>query len=136
MDLEYPLQEHSLEQAVQRFEEIYQKYHTEGTRAWLSVIPDKNCFLAKQSGHLSMDYAEFEKMMDQKAAFAEYIQISDCGCCKTPGTKDGCEDTSDLYGAYTGSGFLWRILWTGGAGNFRGYDTISDRGCDGSVFCL
>ncbi len=77
VDLEYPLQEHSLEQAVQRFEEIYQKYHTEGTRAWLSVIPDKNCFLAKQSGHLSMDYAEFEKMMEQKAAFAEYIQISD-----------------------------------------------------------
>ena len=76
-DMEYPMREASLEQAAKRLEEIYQKYHTQGSRAWLSVIPDKNCFLARQSGHLSIDYAEFEKIMAQKAGFAEYIQISD-----------------------------------------------------------
>lgn len=76
-DMEYPLRKASLEQAAGCLEEIYQKYHTKGARAWLSVIPDKNCFLAKQNGRLSMDYAELEAIVKQRAAFAEYIPISD-----------------------------------------------------------
>ena len=44
---------------------------------FLSVIPDKNCFLARESGHLSMDYAQLESLMAQKVGFADYISISD-----------------------------------------------------------
>ncbi|MCQ4720887.1 hypothetical protein NE659_26895, partial [Flavonifractor plautii] len=43
----------------------------------ISVIPDKNCFLARESGHLSMDYAQLESLMAQKVGFADYISISD-----------------------------------------------------------
>lgn len=74
---EYPLWEDSLERAVRRFAEVYAKYRTQDSHAWLSVIPDKNCFLAGQSGHLAIDYEALEKIMEQKAEFAEYIKISD-----------------------------------------------------------
>lgn len=75
--VEYPMNESSLERAAQRFYDICEKYLTEKNRVFLSVIPDKNCFLAGESGHLSMDYKEFEYKMAQKCSFAEYISISD-----------------------------------------------------------
>jgi len=74
---EYPLNEASLERAVERFSYICETYLTKENRIFLSVIPDKNCFLAKESGHLSIDYDEFEKRMEEEADFAEYIRISD-----------------------------------------------------------
>lgn len=75
--MEYPLREASLSRAAERFRLICDKYLSADNPVYLSVIPDKNCFLAPQSGHLSMDYAELEKRMAQKADFAEYIRISD-----------------------------------------------------------
>lgn len=75
--IEYPLNEDSLDRSVDRFRHICEKYLTNENGIYLSVIPDKNCFLAKKSGHLSMDYEEFEKQMADKADFAEYISISD-----------------------------------------------------------
>ncbi len=75
--VEYPMDESSLERAAQRFAAVCEKYLTEENRVFLSVIPDKNCFLAGESGHLSMDYEEFEKVMKEKARFAEYISITD-----------------------------------------------------------
>ena len=75
--VEYPLDEASLSRAADRFRYICEKYLTEGNKIYLSIIPDKNCFLAKESGHLSMDYADFEKRMEDSCAFAEYISISD-----------------------------------------------------------
>lgn len=75
--VEYPLNEESLTHAAERFRYVCEKYLTEENKVFLSVIPDKNCFLAKESGHLSIDYEEFEKQMAKKADFAEYIRISD-----------------------------------------------------------
>lgn len=75
--LEYPMNEESLARAAERFRYICEKYLTEENKVYLSVIPDKNCFLAEDSGHPSMDYADFEKQMAEKADFAEYIPISD-----------------------------------------------------------
>lgn len=75
--IEYPLNESSLNWAVQRFQYICQKYLTEKNQVFLSVIPDKNCFLAEESGHLSMDYEEFEQKIKQKMSFAQYISIFD-----------------------------------------------------------
>lgn len=75
--LEYPMNEASLTRAGERFRYICEKYLTDENKVYISVIPDKNCFLASQSGHLSMDYVDFEKQMADKAYFAEYIQISD-----------------------------------------------------------
>lgn len=75
--MEYPMQKDSLAYAAERFRFICRKYLTEENKVYLSVIPDKNCFLAKESGHLSMDYADFENRMREDADFAEYISISD-----------------------------------------------------------
>lgn len=75
--VEYPLNGESLEYAAERFRYVCEKYLTEENRVFLSVIPDKNCFLAKESGHLSMDYEAFENQMADAADFAEYIRISD-----------------------------------------------------------
>ncbi|MBS4960497.1 MAG: hypothetical protein KHZ62_06735 [Clostridiales bacterium] len=75
--VEYPMKEASLDWAANRFLNIYQKYLNHDNQVFLSIIPDKNCFLAKESGHLSMDYEQLETMMAQKVDFAEYISISD-----------------------------------------------------------
>lgn len=75
--MEYPLREESLDHALERFAYICEKYPIDKKRVFLSVIPDKNCFLAGESGHLSMDYEEFERRMMEKGDFAEYIRISD-----------------------------------------------------------
>lgn len=74
--MEYPMNEASLDRAAQRFRHIYDKYLTEENAVYLCVIPDKNCFLAPKSGHLSMDYPAFEKSMAEKMDFAENISIS------------------------------------------------------------
>ena len=44
---------------------------------YLSIIPDKNCYLAEQSGHLSIDYSLLEEQLLQQTGFADYISISD-----------------------------------------------------------
>ena len=75
--MEYPLNESSLDRAAGRFQYLYDKYLNGSNRVFLSVIPDKNCFLARESGHLSMDYAQLESLMAQKVGFADYISISD-----------------------------------------------------------
>lgn len=75
--LEYPMNEDSLARAAERFRFICEKYLTEKNKVYLCVIPDKNCFLAQESGHPSMDYAGFERRMAELADFAEYIPVSD-----------------------------------------------------------
>lgn len=75
--LEYPMNEDSLRRAAERFGYVCEKYLTEENKVYLSVIPDKNCFLADESGHPSMNYEEFERQMKQMADFAEYLPVSD-----------------------------------------------------------
>lgn len=75
--VEYPFQEASLNYAVERFRFVCQKYLTEENAVYVSVIPDKNCFLAEESGHLCMDYNALEQQVEAKADFAEYVSISD-----------------------------------------------------------
>lgn len=50
--MEYPMDEASLDRAAKRFRYICEKYLTEENQVYFSVIPDKNCFLAKEGGHL------------------------------------------------------------------------------------
>ncbi len=75
--MEYPMNEASLAHAAGRFRAICEKHLTQENKVYFSVIPDKNCFLAEESGRLSMDYHEFESRMKDLTDFAEYIPISD-----------------------------------------------------------
>ena len=76
--MEYPLKEESLQYAGVRFQNIYERYLKDsGSRIYLSMIPDKNYFLAENSGHLSMDYAKLFEIMKDEMPYADYIDIVD-----------------------------------------------------------
>ena len=73
--LEYPLNEKSLNNALEKFQKIYDKY-LKGSKVIFSVVPDKGYFLAEANGYPAMDY---EALMDTMAAgmpWAEFVDIS------------------------------------------------------------
>lgn len=75
--LEYPLNEASLDYAVKKFDYIYENYLSESeNRIFLSIVPDKSCFLAEENGYLSLDYDELFSIMKEKMDYAEYIDIT------------------------------------------------------------
>lgn len=76
--LEYPLDHASLGHACERFRFVYEKYlHDSAQSVYISVIPDKNYFLAEQNGYPSIDYSEFIDEVRANTDFAEYIDITD-----------------------------------------------------------
>ena len=82
-EMEYPMDEASIERASGIFQNIYDSY-LEGTaaKAYLCVIPDKNYVLAEET-YLSMDYDVFIQRMEEAVpllipvSVKEYIQVSD-----------------------------------------------------------
>lgn len=74
--LEYPMKDDMIDYAGEKLNFIYDKY-IKGTDAevFLSVIPDKNCFIAEDNGYLSFDYNVFADKLSEKVPFAEYIDI-------------------------------------------------------------
>lgn len=76
--LEYPMNTDSVDFAIEKFAAIYDRYLTDANATvYISVIPDKNAYLAKDANQLSMDYDVFESYVMEKASFANYIRISD-----------------------------------------------------------
>ncbi len=74
--MEYPLKKKSLEHAAERFQFVYDTYlEGECENIYYSIIPDKNYFLAKKSGHLAMDYGRLVAVMNEQLDFMEYIDI-------------------------------------------------------------
>ena len=75
--MEYPLKEESIKNAGMRFRKLYEKYLKDSSgNIYLSLIPDKNYFLAESSHHLSMDYEKFFSMMREEMPYAQYIDIT------------------------------------------------------------
>lgn len=72
--MEYPLHEKSVERAADKFQFIREKY-LKDNRVFVSIIPDKNYFMGKESGHLVLDYTKMKEIMLGKMPFAEYIDI-------------------------------------------------------------
>ncbi len=77
--LEYPMDTDSIQHAADVFQGIYETYLKDAnTNVFVSVIPDKNAYLASSAGQLCMDYKVFEAEFETKtSAFASYISISD-----------------------------------------------------------
>lgn len=74
--IEYPMNEDSLDYAAKKFEEIYNRYiRGKNANAYFTVVPDKSYFLAAANGYLSMDYDEFMGKMAEKTDFMEFIDI-------------------------------------------------------------
>ena len=75
--LEYPMNEGSIDHAAERFRYLYENFMADaGARVYLSVIPDKNYFLAAENGYPVMDYEKFFTLMRQKVDFADYIDLT------------------------------------------------------------
>jgi hypothetical protein len=76
VDMEYPMNEASISYAAQRFRNLYERY-MEGTDVSIYgvIVPDKNYFLAKESGHLSMDYDAFCDALYKQADFINDIDV-------------------------------------------------------------
>lgn len=76
--LEYPINEDSLDYAAGKFKGIYDRYLKSGNaKIYSAVVPDKGYFLAEQNGYLSMDYERFFALFREKTEFAEYIHLAD-----------------------------------------------------------
>lgn len=74
--MEYPLKEESLERASERFLNVYEMYLKDsGSDVYLSIIPDKNYFYAKDSGHLSMDYDKLVSTIVSDNSYMKYVDI-------------------------------------------------------------
>lgn len=73
---EYPLNEESVQNAGKHFSHIYEKYLQDlDCDVYLSVIPDKNYFLADGNGYPKLDYDKLTALICGEANFAQYIDI-------------------------------------------------------------
>lgn len=76
--IEYPMKDANLVRASERFRNVYNTLLSESNKVYVSIIPDKGAFLAKENGRLSMDYDAFEaRMRELTSDFSEYVEISD-----------------------------------------------------------
>lgn len=74
--LEYPLNENSVAHAAERFRFLYESYLKEsGSKVYLSVIPDKNYFLAEANGYPAIDYKALVTSLREQTDFAQYIDL-------------------------------------------------------------
>lgn len=75
--LEYPLNESMLDYATGRFSFIYETFIKDtGADVYLSIIPDKNAFLAEENGYLALDYDYLIEYVKDKTPYMEYIDIT------------------------------------------------------------
>ncbi len=73
--VEYPLNTDSIKNAAEKFNFIKNKFLSENNKIYLSVIPDKNYFLAPLSGRLSLDYDKFVNSLCEEMQGESYIDI-------------------------------------------------------------
>lgn len=72
----YPQNQELNTYAADLFTKIKDTY-LDDNNIYLSVIPDKNMFLADSNGYLSLDYKAFSDYIAENMPFAQYIEISD-----------------------------------------------------------
>lgn len=72
--MDYPYSKESVDYAASRFGYIYEKY-LQNSEVYLSVIPDKNVFLAQKAGVLYFDSEVLVKDIREAMPYARYIDI-------------------------------------------------------------
>ena len=76
--LDYPLKQPMMDNAAEKFTKIYNKFiNGTNTKVYLSIVPDKNYFLAPEYGHLHYDYASMIDSFKASVPFMEYIDVTD-----------------------------------------------------------
>lgn len=72
--MDYPYNKESVDYATSRFGYIYEKF-LKDSNVFLSIIPDKNVFLAKDAGVLYFDSSVLVEDMKTAMSYAKYIDI-------------------------------------------------------------
>ncbi|MBR5154869.1 MAG: hypothetical protein IKW62_00085 [Clostridia bacterium] len=74
--IEYPENPEMITYAIDRFDNIFNKYlKNTSVKTYLSIVPDKNYFLAPQKGYLSINYPEFIENFKSNLPYMEYIDL-------------------------------------------------------------
>ena len=74
--IEYPVNTEMVDYAEERFDYLYESYMKDkDVNVYLSIIPDKNYFLAKDNGYLSIDYDSFINDFKERMDYMEYIDV-------------------------------------------------------------
>lgn len=74
--MEYPLDQTSLEHALERFSGLYEA-HFQDSRVYTCVVPDKGYYLAETKGVPAMDYEALFSAVREGMPYATYIDITD-----------------------------------------------------------
>ncbi len=65
-----------MDYAEKKFKEIYKTYiQGRNNKVYLSIVPDKNMFLAEKNSYPSLDYKKFTEEMKDRLSFMTYIDI-------------------------------------------------------------
>lgn len=72
--IDYPLYENRVNYAVSRINYVIEKYLTDNN-VYLSIVPDKNYFVAENAGYLSIDYDKLVETVKAGVGSAQYIDI-------------------------------------------------------------
>ncbi len=76
--LEYPMNTQMLDYAAERFDYLYETYlMQEGIEPYLVIVPDKNYYLAKENGYLSMNYDELYSYIADSVPYMKQIEVTD-----------------------------------------------------------
>lgn len=75
--LTYPQNKELNTYATDLFAKVKETYLDESNTIYLSVIPDKNMFIAEENGYLSIDYKAFAEDISSAMPYAEYIDVMD-----------------------------------------------------------
>ena len=74
--LEYPVNPEMVDNAQQKFDFLYERYmKNTDVNIYLSLIPDKNYFLAEKHGYPSINYEEFIDDFKERMKYMKYIDI-------------------------------------------------------------
>lgn len=75
--LSYRIHQEAVAWWLRQFSYIYDKYVEDG-RVYISIIPEKSCFLAEESGCPALDYCQFAELFRQGTKdFATYISLEE-----------------------------------------------------------
>ena len=74
--LEYPLNQTSISNAVEKFNAIYENY-LQDSKVVVSVVPDKGLYMAEENGYPAMDYEAVFSAIQEEMPWAEFADISD-----------------------------------------------------------
>jgi hypothetical protein len=74
--MEYPLDEESVEGFARKMDRIRALYFPD-SKVYYALIPDKNYYLAPESGHLLLDYDKMETLLAERLEDMTYIRLFD-----------------------------------------------------------